>query len=207
MVGEQPCPCQRAPDSDFPTASSNSIRCLQHRMGRCKQWGRYQGKWTREETSLHIDCKELLAASFAGRAFTKSLHNIHVLIEMDNTTTIAYINKIGRREGDKRCLLDHYARHLCSWCVQKRITLRAEHIPGCVNTITDRESRDKLDSSHWYLNPKYFQLIITKLGQSTIDLFASRTNHQLPSFVRNYKPDPEAEAIDPLTQPWAREAG
>jgi len=51
--------------------------------------------WTRQETSLHIDCKELLAASFAGKAFTKTLQNAHVLIEMDNTTTIAYINKIG----------------------------------------------------------------------------------------------------------------
>ena len=55
-----------------------------------------RGTWRREETSLHIDCKELLAASFAGKAFTKTLQNVHVLIEMDNTTTIAYINKIGR---------------------------------------------------------------------------------------------------------------
>lgn len=83
----------------------------------------------------------------------------------------------------KRCLLDHYARHLCSWRLQKRIALRAKHIPGCVNTITDRESTAKLDSFDWHLNPKYFQLVITKLVQSTIDLFASRTNHQLPSFV------------------------
>ena len=101
MVGGQPFPCQRAPDSDFPTASSYSIRCLQYGMGRCKQWGDTSGTWTREETSLHIDCKELLAASFAGRAFTKKLQNTHVLIEMDNTTTIAYINKIGRGGGIK----------------------------------------------------------------------------------------------------------
>ena len=162
-----------------------------------------RGTWTREESNLHINCKELLAASFAVKAFTKELQNVHVLIQIDNTTTIAYINKMG---GAKRCLLDHYARHLWAWCLQRRITLRAEHIPGCLNTIADRESRDKPDSSDWHLNQQSFRILMRDLGQCTIDLFASRTNHQLPRFYI-YKPDPEAEAIDALIQPWAGEIG
>jgi len=48
-----------------------------------------RGTWTQDEASLHINCKELLAASFAVKAFTKNLQNIHVLIKIDNTTTIA----------------------------------------------------------------------------------------------------------------------
>lgn len=139
MVGGQPFPCQRAPHSDFPTLSSIQSDAFNTGWGAVSNGVDTRGTWTREETSLHIDCK--------------------------------------------RCLLDHYARHLCGWWLQKRIALRAEHIPGCVNTITDRESTAKLDSSDWHLNPEYFQLVITKLVQSTIDLFASRTNHQLPSFV------------------------
>ena len=162
-----------------------------------------RGTWTREESSLHINCKELLAASFAVKAFTKELQNVHVLIQIDNTTTIAYINKMG---GAKRCLLDHYARHLWGWCLQRRITLRTEHIPGRLNTVADRESRAKPDSSDWHLNQKSFQMLMRDLGRCTIDLFASRTNHQLPRFY-SYKPDPEAEAIDALIQPWAGEIG
>jgi len=121
----------------------------------------------------------------------------------DNTTTIAYVNKMG---GAKRCLLDHYVQHLWSWCLERRITLRAEHIPRCLNTIADRESRAKLDTSDWHLNQNFLQTLMNRLGQCTIDLFASRTNHQLPRFF-SYKPDPEAEAIDALTQPWAIEIG
>ena len=57
-----------------------------------------RGTWKRKQTSLtvslHISCKELFTASYAGKAFTKTLQNVHVLIQIDNTT-IAYINKIG----------------------------------------------------------------------------------------------------------------
>ena len=51
------------------------------------------------ESNLHINCKELLAASFAVKAFTKEVQNVHVLIQIDNTTTIAYINKMGVPKG------------------------------------------------------------------------------------------------------------
>ena len=49
-------------------------------------------------------------------------------------------------------------------------------------------------------------MLMQNLGQCTIDLFARRTNHQLPRFY-SYKPDPEAEAIDAQIQPWAGEIG
>ena len=58
-----------------------------------------RGTWAREESNLHINCKELLSASFVVKAFTKELQNVHVLIQIDNTTTIAYINKMGVPKG------------------------------------------------------------------------------------------------------------
>ena len=106
----------------------------------------YQGDTDIKETSLHINCKELLAASFVVKAFTKTLQNIHVLIQTDNTITIAYINKMGGGGGGGEVkvaysiTMQDRLRHLWSWCLQqKRITLRAEHIPGCINTIADRD--------------------------------------------------------------------
>ena len=135
------------------------------------------------------------------KAFTKELQNVHVLIQINNTTTTAYINKKG---GAKKCLLDHYARHLWAWCLQRRITLRAEHILGRLNTIGYRESRAKPDSSDWHLNQQSFHILMRDLSRCTINLFARRTNHQLPRFY-SYKPDPEVETIDALIQPWAGE--
>ena len=161
--------------------------------------------WAREESNLHINCKELLAASFAVKAFTKELQNVHVLIQIDHyKQPLSISTKWGG--GAKRCPLDHYARHLWGWCLQRRITLRAEHIPGRLNTAVDRESRAKPDSSDWHLNQQSFQILMRDLGRCTIDLFASRTNHQLPRFY-SYKPDPEAQVVDALIQPWAGEIG
>ena len=57
--------------------------------------GQIGGLWTEEERSLHINCLELLGATYAIQAFSKDKRNlvIHVLIE--NSTTVAYINHKG----------------------------------------------------------------------------------------------------------------
>jgi len=64
-----------------------------------------RGTWTQEDASLPINCKELQAASFAVKAFTKNLQNVHVLIQINNTTTIAYVNKMGEPKGDSSIIM------------------------------------------------------------------------------------------------------
>jgi hypothetical protein len=53
-----------------------------------------QGLWSKEESSWHINALELQAANFAIRAFTIHKSNLHVLLKIDNTRTLAYINRI-----------------------------------------------------------------------------------------------------------------
>lgn len=55
------------------------------------------GRWTEEELPLHINCLELLAGSFAIRSFMKNRVSCCVLLRMDNTTAVRYINKLGGR--------------------------------------------------------------------------------------------------------------
>ena len=203
MVGRQSPPCERAPHSELPTTSSNSIGCLQFRVRSSKQWGRHQGEMDTGRSQSSYQLQGTVGSIICRESLHKKSSKCPCLDSDDNTTTIAYVNKMG---GAKRCLLDHYARHLWSWRLKRRITLRAKHIKGCLNTIADRESRAKLDTSDWHLNQNFFQTLMNRLGQCTIDLFAGRTNHQLPRFF-SYKPDPEAEAIDALAQPWAIEIG
>jgi len=108
-----------------------------------------RGTWSLHESSLHKNCLELLAATYVIKAFTKSLNNAHVLIQMDNTSAIAYLNKMGEA---KQGMLDKHAHTLWEWCLSKIITLRAEHIPGQMNVIADAECQAKPDAEDWKLD-------------------------------------------------------
>lgn len=160
-----------------------------------------RGTWSLRESSLHINCLELLAATLAIKAFTKCLNNVHVLIQMDNTSAIAYVNKMG---GAKQGVLDKHARSLWEWCLSRKITLRAEHIPGRLNVIADAESRAKPDAADWKLDSEVFKVLNHSFGPFTVDLFANRNNTQLERFY-SYLPDPLAEQYDALVQPWREE--
>ena len=53
------------------------------------------GPWSKQEQRLHINCLELPAAFLAFKCFFKNKRSIHVLQKMDNTSAIAYSNKMG----------------------------------------------------------------------------------------------------------------
>ena len=55
--------------------------------------------------------------------------------------------------------------------------------------------------TEWMLKPALFKCLCNEFGTPTIDMFASRLNHQLPKFV-SWRPDPEAIAIVAFMQSW-----
>ena len=55
------------------------------------------GPWSVTERSMHINCLELLAATLAVKAFMKDCLGSAVLLQMDNTTAVAYVNNLGGR--------------------------------------------------------------------------------------------------------------
>ena len=57
---------------------------------------RISGPWSETESHLHINCLELLAATLAVKCFARDKEDIMILLRMDNTTAIAYINKLSR---------------------------------------------------------------------------------------------------------------
>ena len=106
--------------------------------------------------------------------------------------------------GAKQGVLDKHARSLWEWCLARKITLRAEHIPGRLNVIADAESRAKPDAADWKLDSVVFKVLNLSFGPFTVDLFANRSNTQLERFY-SYLPDPLAEQYDALVQPWRDE--
>ena len=117
---------------------------------------------------------------------------------MDSQVAISYINKLGGTHSQK---LSNLALELWSWCIQRSITVHAEHVPGQLNVTADYESRHFNDSSDWKLDPSLFQILNQTFGLFTVDLFASYTNAQMEVFF-SWKPDAKSAGIDALAQQW-----
>ena len=56
---------------------------------------RTRGPWSPQEQTLHINCLELLAATLAVQTFAKEKSGITILLKIDNTFAVAYINRMG----------------------------------------------------------------------------------------------------------------
>ena len=156
------------------------------------------GRWKMEEMA-HINCLELLAIFYTLKAFCKTMTSIHIKILSDNTTAVAYINNMG---GIKSLPCNDIARQVWFWCMERNIWISAAHIPGKTNVLPDWESRNFSDNTEWQLNPQIFQRIIQRLGVPNIDLFASRLNAQVETFV-SWKPDPQSLHIDAFSISWS----
>ena len=83
------------------------------------------------------------------------------------------------------------------WLQTQDITLRARHIPCCLNVIADRLSI----MTEWSLHPKVVNLIFRLWGTPVVDRFATVHNTHLPKFMALVL-EPRALAIDALSQDW-----
>ena len=166
-------------------------QCQEHRTG---------GQWSVEEKVMHINALELLAVSLALKAFVKDKSHVNILIQTDSMSAKAYINHLGGTHSHQLNLL---AVQLWKWCLDRHISLTAEHLPGKENQIADEESRIVRDQCDWMIHPNLFAQIQQEMGPLEVDLFASRLTHQLPCFY-SWRPDPLAEATDAFTQDWSQ---
>lgn len=158
------------------------------------------GPWTPQEREMHINCREMLAASLAVKCFAKDKTSLHILLKMDSMSALSYINKRG---GTISPELTYLAKQLWLWCMERDISLSADHLPGIWNAVADEESRTMRDRTDWKLNPHTFNRINQILGPLEIDLFATRLTHQLPQFV-SWKPDPLAMMTDAFAMDWSK---
>ena len=156
-----------------------------------------------EESKLHINAKELLAAFLVVNYFTAKRQKATLFIHLVNRAAVAYIYRPG---GTGSQQLQAIARQLWEWCLDHRLTLHAEHLPGLLYVVADYKSQRFHNSSNWMLNPEVFAQVQQAFRSSDCNLFACRTNTQLPSF-NNWRLDPEARAADAFTQDWGEVRG
>ena len=154
------------------------------------------GLWSVQERSHTINYLKLLAAFLALQTFASKLTTVAILLLLDNVTAIAYIYKMGHSDA-----LSLLAVEIWSWCLVRNLIIHTEHLPGRENICADWESRHTADSSDWRLNQGVFRKLDEKFGPFTIDLFPSRTNHQVEIYC-SWRPDPTAWAVDALSVSW-----
>ena len=154
------------------------------------------GQWSKNEKMLHINQKELMAVWLSLKSLCNEIKGQHIRIEADNTTTVAYINKM----GGTKITCHEIARKIWDWAINANCWVSACHIPGSLNVEADEESRRQFNTEY-QLKPSLFRILTLIWGKPQVDLFATRLNCQIKIFFA-WKPDPEAQAIDALAQKW-----
>ena len=156
------------------------------------------GHWTAAESQFSSNQKEITAVHHSIQCLVPP--NSSILIRSDNTTTVNYL----RNEGGKFPHLTAVATQIIEYCMQHHINMEVEHIPGEENTTADLLSRKRYSHQDWRLNPTSFQHLCHWLNRKpSVDLFASRTNNQVPAYISRF-PDPTAIATDAFQQNWSR---
>ena len=128
----------------------------------------------------------------------KDLKQTHIHIRSDNSTAVACLDRHGSTKLDLNLLTEE----IFSWCESRGITLTAEHVKGIHNVKADQESRIKNFDTEWMLRPHIFKRLCQIFGTPDIDLFASRINAQVKTYV-SWKPDPGATYVNAFTVSWA----
>ena len=104
-----------------------------------------------------------------------------LMIVTDNTTVVAYINKLG---GTHSHTLLRIVVDLFQWLQTQDIAIRARHISGGLNVIADHLSwPNQPITTEWSFHPEIVKRIFGSWGTPTVDMFATVHNTHLPQFI------------------------
>ncbi len=133
------------------------------------------------------------------RTFQAMLQGQSVMLATDNTTVVAYL----RNQGGTRSLpLLRLSQQVFQWLQEQNITLSVRHIPGRLNVWADLLSRPKqVIHTEWSLHPEVVSTLFKVLFRPLIDLFATKYNHKLPTYVSPI-PDQQSWGVDAMSMSW-----
>jgi hypothetical protein len=125
---------------------------------------------------------------------------VHVAVELDNTTAIKYGTcavsrsiKMSEKGGE---YFDEREKH--------QLSVSLTHLAGVLNVEADESSRRQSNHIDWQVNVSLIQQAWSLLqAEPVIDLFASAANCQLRQFF-SYHHDHRSMGTDCLQHPWTR---
>ncbi len=110
-----------------------------------------QGNWRGHLLDWHINCLEMMPLFRALKYFLQHLSGYHVLVRVDNTALVSYINHQGRLRS--RCL-NRLAQQVLLWAQGKFLSLRAIYIPEHMNVRANLLARQAVTHGEWKLHPE-----------------------------------------------------
>ena len=196
-------------DNSLLVSSGNSIETVDYFMKIFSDasrtgWGavcgsqKTHGFWSESEKEFHINYLELKSAFFGLQCFAKDIRKVNILLRIDNTTAIAYINRMGGIQFEN---LNRLTKEIWQWCEVRDISVFASYISSEDNCEADFESRRLEPETEYEISSFAFNKITEFFQIPDIDLFASRTNHKCIRYV-SWKKDPGSETIDAFTLNW-----
>ncbi|KAL0197625.1 hypothetical protein M9458_006165, partial [Cirrhinus mrigala] len=108
-------------------------------------------KWPSHLPDWHINCLKIMAVFRALKYFLQQLRGYHVLVRVDNTAVVSYINRQGRLRS---CRLNRLAQQILLWAQDKFLSLRGIYIPGHMNMGADFLSGQAVTHGEWKLHPE-----------------------------------------------------
>ena len=143
------------------------------------------GHWSRAWAKQHINWLELQAVWLTLKHFLPQLQGTAVDVISDNSTMVAYINKVGGTQSASLCRL---ALDVWAWCRQHDIFLVASHLSGDKNVLADALSRGSHRlPTEWTLHNAVTRAIFQHWPTPHVDLF----NPAVPVIERCERADAE----------------
>ncbi len=159
------------------------------------------GAWTDQMKERHINVLELDAIRRGLAVLLPEIQNTHVLIETDNTTAAAYMNRMGGVRSEQ-CRFR--AELIWQWLLSRGCWATTRYLPGEENCTADRLSRKLSEGMEWQLQPSIFQAVCNHFQVfPQVDLFASEDNAQLPIFF-SFQPQEQALGTDAFLYDWGK---
>ena len=160
------------------------------------------GLFSTSEMKKHINVLELKAILFGLKTLAKGQTKVYTKVLTDNWTAVACINKFGTSISHE---CESVTKEIWQWASDSSIIwLYATHLPEIQITEVVFESQKHEIHTEWQLKESLFHFISGELGfSSTIDLFATRINTQLGTFV-SYRPDQDCVAANAFLIIWEK---
>ena len=124
--------------------------------------------WSVEERLFHINYLELKAAFLALHVFASQKRNAHILLQHHGYSLREQAG------GTHSQTLSNLAIQVWEWCLNRKLTIQAENIPGRENEGTDRNSGRVQTPATGCYTWKIFRELNTRWGRFDVDLFAVR---------------------------------
>ncbi len=145
------------------------------------------GRWSTLEQLAHINVLELKAALFGPRSLCTHDKDVHIQLQLDNTTAVAYLNKMGRTQSRPLNDLAYENWKTKMFYAFPPFSL----VPGCLQKLTQDQATGILIAPFWPTQAWFPQLLQMLYNQPWI-LAPSATLLQHPVQLT---PHPLAKAL------------